>query len=71
LISENCIVHALVLEEDMLQMPYGNPNCLVAMFDIVVIALLVVGRYMSAVMSRELNGKTEVAVTIAGRVWRV
>lgn len=65
------MVHALVLEEDMLQMSYGNPNGLVAMLDIVVIALLVVCRYMSAVMSRKLDRKAKVAVAIAARIWRV
>lgn len=70
MICENCMVHALVLEDNMLHMSNGYPNCLVALFDILVIALLVMCRYMRAVMPRKLYRKAEVAVAIAGRVWR-
>jgi len=61
------MVYALVFEDHMLHMSYSYLDRLVAMLDIVVVALLFISRYVNAVMSRKLDGKAEVALAIAER----
>lgn len=66
------MVDALVLEELVLQMPYRDLNCQVAMLHIAFIALLFACGDMSAVGSRKLDRQAKVAVAVAGRhggVW--
>lgn len=61
------MIYALVLEKHMLHMAYSHSDSLVAVLDIVVVTLLVVGGNMRRAMPRKLDRKTEVADAIGRR----
>jgi hypothetical protein len=61
------MICALVLENHMLHMAYSHSDSLVAVLNIAVVALLVVGGNMRAAMPRKLDRKTEVTDAIGRR----
>lgn len=61
------MVNSLVFEEDVLQISNCNLDSLIAMFDIVFIALLFVCRNVSAVMPRKLDRQAQVTLAVAER----